>query len=113
MPTSGTVLVQFQKNRCWPAVHFNCSPILCPVLRVTAGKAIQLRACLRHLEDVQGILYSSTSNRSSRRVLGLEVLNELDTVKAALMIDSGGGRSTRSGWELDLLERGVKGLATG
>ncbi|KAF8547484.1 ubiquinone biosynthesis hydrox [Imleria badia] len=46
------------------------------------------------------------------RSVGLEVLNELDTVKAALMMEAG-GRSTGSGWEWNLLARGVEGLATG
>lgn len=44
------------------------------------------------------------------RSVGLEVVNELDAVKAALMMEAG-GRSTGSGW--DLVARGVEGLATG
>lgn len=58
--------------------------------------------------------YSSTLEPIVRaRSVGIEVLNELDAVKAALMMDAGGGRSTGSGWEWDLLARGVEGLATG
>ncbi|KAF8142131.1 hypothetical protein EV363DRAFT_1469305 [Boletus edulis] len=59
-------------------------------------------------------LYSSTLEPIVwARSVGIEVLNELDTVKAALMMDAGGGRSTRSRWELDLLARGVEGIAIG
>lgn len=59
-------------------------------------------------------LYSSTLEPIVwARSVGLEVLNELDSVKAALMMDAGGGRSTGSGWEWNLLARGVEGLATG
>lgn len=58
-------------------------------------------------------LYSSTLEPIVwARSVGLEVLNELDTVKAALMMDAG-GRSMGSGWEWNLLARGVEGLATG
>lgn len=58
-------------------------------------------------------LYSSTLEPVVwARSIGLEVLNELDAVKAALMMDSGGGRSM-PGWEWNLLARGVEGLATG
>lgn len=57
-------------------------------------------------------LYSSTCEPIVwARSVGLEVLNELDTVKAALMMDAGGGRSTGSGW--NLLAWGVEGVATG
>ena len=31
--------------------------------------------------------------------MGLEVVNELNAVKAALMMDVGGGRFTKFGWE--------------
>ncbi|KAF8121681.1 hypothetical protein EV363DRAFT_1588478 [Boletus edulis] len=34
---------------------------------------------------------------------GPQDVERVDTVKAALMMDAGGGRSTRSGWEWDLL----------
>ncbi|KAF8121505.1 hypothetical protein EV363DRAFT_1301871 [Boletus edulis] len=34
---------------------------------------------------------------------GPQGVERVDTVKAALMMDAGGGRSTRSGWEWDLL----------
>lgn len=46
------------------------------------------------------------------RSVGLEVINELDTVKAALMITAGGGGSgTRvgsDGWEWDVAARGLE-----
>ncbi|KAH0836354.1 hypothetical protein J3R83DRAFT_7907 [Lanmaoa asiatica] len=61
-------------------------------------------------------LYSSTLEPIVwARSVGLEVVNELDSVKAALMMvtGGGGGRSTVSGWEWNLLARGVEGLATG
>lgn len=59
-------------------------------------------------------LYSSTLQPIVlARSVGLEVLNELDSVKAALMMDVGGGRSTGSGWESNLLAQGVEGLASG
>ncbi|KIJ65128.1 hypothetical protein HYDPIDRAFT_89241 [Hydnomerulius pinastri MD-312] len=45
------------------------------------------------------------------RSVGLEVLNELDSVKAALMMDAGGSRIQGSGW--DVLAKGVEGLAGG
>lgn len=59
-------------------------------------------------------LYSSTLEPIVwARSVGLEVLNELDSVKAAIMMDAGGGRFARSGWKWNLLARGVEGLATG
>ena len=59
-------------------------------------------------------LYSSTFEPIVwSRLVGLEVLNELDAVKAALMMDAGGGQFTKPGWEWSLLARGVEGIATG
>ena len=58
-------------------------------------------------------LYSSTLEPVVwARSVALEVVNELDAVKAALMMDAG-GRSMGSGWEWNLLARGVEGLSTG
>ncbi|KIJ20663.1 hypothetical protein PAXINDRAFT_174166 [Paxillus involutus ATCC 200175] len=57
-------------------------------------------------------LYSSTLEPVVwARSVGLEVLNELDSVKAALMMDAGGGHFGGSGW--NVLARGVEGLASG
>ena len=47
------------------------------------------------------------------RSVALEVANELDAVKAGRMMDAGGGRTMGSGWEWNLLARGVEGLAIG
>jgi len=57
-------------------------------------------------------LYSSTLNPIVwARSVGLEVLNELDSVKAALMMDAGAGSLQRSGW--DLLAGSIEGIARG
>ncbi|KIK81594.1 hypothetical protein PAXRUDRAFT_15160 [Paxillus rubicundulus Ve08.2h10] len=45
------------------------------------------------------------------RSVGLEVLNELDSVRAALVVGAGGGHFGGSGW--NVLARGVEGLASG
>ncbi|KAG9307901.1 ubiquinone biosynthesis hydrox [Chiua virens] len=59
-------------------------------------------------------LYSSTVEPIVwARSVGLEVANELDSIKAAFVMDAGGGRSTGFGWGWDLLVRGVEGLAIG
>lgn len=43
------------------------------------------------------------------RSVGLEVINELDTIKAALMITAGGGpRVGNSGWGWDAVARGLE-----
>ena len=50
------------------------------------------------------------------RSVGLEVINELDTIKAALMITAGGGMgrprlgSGSGGWEWDVAARGFENL---
>ena len=57
-------------------------------------------------------LYSSTLDPVVwARSVGLEVLNELDSVKAALMMDAGAGSSQRSGW--DLLAGSIEGISRG
>ncbi|KAF8840842.1 hypothetical protein BDN67DRAFT_599459 [Paxillus ammoniavirescens] len=57
-------------------------------------------------------LYSSTLEPVVwARSVGLEVLNELDSVKAALVMDAGGGHFEGSRW--NVLARGVEGLASG
>ncbi|KAF9244661.1 hypothetical protein BU15DRAFT_59410 [Melanogaster broomeanus] len=57
-------------------------------------------------------IYSSTLEPVVwARSMGLEVLNELDSVKAALMMDAGGGRYGGSRWEV--LGRGVEVFASG
>ncbi|KAI6042075.1 hypothetical protein EDC04DRAFT_2564765 [Pisolithus marmoratus] len=57
-------------------------------------------------------LYSSTWDPVVwARSIGLEVVNELDSVKAALMMDAGAGNLERSQW--DLLANGIKGLSNG
>ena len=47
------------------------------------------------------------------RSVGLEVINELDTIKAALMITAGGGGGSRTGgdgWGWDVAARGLENL---
>ena len=49
------------------------------------------------------------------RSVGLEVINELDTIKAALMITAGGGagggpRTGGDGWGWDVAARGLENL---
>ena len=45
------------------------------------------------------------------RSVGLEVINELDTIKAALMITAGGGsRAGSGGWGWDVAARGLENL---
>ncbi|KAI6122306.1 hypothetical protein EV401DRAFT_2056536 [Pisolithus croceorrhizus] len=57
-------------------------------------------------------LYSSTWDPVVwARSIGLEVINELDSVKAALMMDAGAGNPERSQW--DLLADGIKGVSNG
>ncbi|KAL4078786.1 hypothetical protein V8B97DRAFT_1933422 [Scleroderma yunnanense] len=57
-------------------------------------------------------LYSSTLDPIVwARSVGVEVLNELDSVKAALMMDAGAGSQQRSGW--DFLAGGMEGIARG
>lgn len=58
-------------------------------------------------------LYSSTSTPVVwARSVGLEVLNELDTVKAAMMISAGSGTRVTSnpGWGWSLAASGVETL---
>lgn len=57
-------------------------------------------------------IYSSTLDPIVwARSVGLEVINELDAVKAALMMDAGAGSPQRSGW--DLLAGSIEGIARG
>lgn len=57
-------------------------------------------------------LYSSTWEPVVwARSVGLEVINELDSVKAALMMDAGAGDLERSRW--DFLANGMKGVSDG
>ncbi len=61
-------------------------------------------------------LYSSTSQPVVwARSVGLEVLNELDTIKAALMMSAGSERHSRRpgevGWEL--AAKSIENFATG
>lgn len=57
-------------------------------------------------------LYSSTAQPVVwARSVGLEVINELDSVKAALMMNAGAGSRLQNGGGWDLLAKSVENLA--